>query len=114
MAIIRIHYIHTIFILTIFTCCVTSIILKRRIYMYTPRHFKVTDMNEIWDFVQENSFGTIVTNDGGKPIATHLPFLLHKKDDDYYLTSHFAYGNPQWKTLEQHDDVLVIFQGPHA
>lgn len=82
--------------------------------MYTPRHFKVTDMNEIWDFVQENSFGTIVTNDGGKPIATHLPFLLNKKDDDYYLTSHFAYGNLQWKTLEQHDDVLVIFQGPHA
>lgn len=82
--------------------------------MYTPRHFKVTDMNEIWDFVQENPFGTIVTIDEGKPIATHLPFLLHKKDDDYYLTSHFAYGNLQWKTLEQHDDVLVIFQGPHA
>mgnify|MGYP001417875538 CR=1 FL=1 len=82
--------------------------------MYTPRHFKVTDMKEILNFVQENSFGTIVTTDEGKPIATHLPFILNKIDDDYYLSSHFAYGNLQWKTLEDNDQVLVIFQGPHA
>lgn len=82
--------------------------------MYTPRFFKVTDMKEILNFVQENSFGTIVTTDEGKPIATHLPFILNKIDDDYYLSSHFAYGNLQWKTLEDNDQVLVIFQGPHA
>lgn len=82
--------------------------------MYTPRLFKVTDMKEILNFVQENSFGTIVTTDEGKPIATHLPFILNKIDDDYYLSSHFAYGNLQWKTLEDNDQVLVIFQGPHA
>lgn len=82
--------------------------------MYTPRLFKVTDMKEILNFVQENSFGTIVTTDEGKPIATHLPFILNKIDDDYYFSSHFAYGNLQWKTLEDNDQVLVIFQGPHA
>lgn len=82
--------------------------------MYTPRLFKVTDMKEILNFVQENSFGTIVTTDEGKPIATHLPFILNKIDDDFYLSSHFAYGNLQWKTLEDNDQVLVIFQGPHA
>lgn len=82
--------------------------------MYTPRFFKVTDMKEILNFVQENSFGTIVTTDEGKPIATHLPFILNKIDDDFYLSSHFAYGNLQWKTLEDNDQVLVIFQGPHA
>ncbi|MCR2822314.1 FMN-binding negative transcriptional regulator [Lederbergia panacisoli] len=83
--------------------------------MYTPNHFKVTNVDEIWDFVQENSFGTIVTTEQGKPIATHLPLGLVKKDDDYYITGHMAYANPQWKTLEAaNDNVLVMFQGPHA
>ncbi|MGE6540757.1 FMN-binding negative transcriptional regulator [Bacillus luti] len=82
--------------------------------MYIPKYFKVTDVEEIWDFVQKNSFGTIVTTKQGKPIATHLPLGLSKIGDDYYITGHMAYGNPQWKTFETCEDVLVMFQGPHA
>ena len=37
-----------------------------------------------------------------------------KQGDDYYITGHMAYGNPQWKTFEIDENVLVIFQGPHA
>ncbi|WP_059173125.1 FMN-binding negative transcriptional regulator [Bacillus sp. FJAT-27445] len=82
--------------------------------MYIPKHFKVSDAEEIWNFVKTQSFGTIVSTEKGKPIATHLPFGLKKIGDDYYLTGHTAYGNPQWKTFETSEDVLVIFQGPHA
>ncbi|WP_456278888.1 FMN-binding negative transcriptional regulator [Bacillus sp. AK128] len=82
--------------------------------MYIPKHFKVTDVNEIWEFVQQHSFGTIVTTEQGKPIATHLPLGLKKNGDDCYLTGHLAYGNPQWKTFEASKDVLVMFQGPHS
>jgi transcriptional regulator len=82
--------------------------------MYIPKYFKVTNVDEIWDFVQKNSFGTIVTTEQGKPIATHLPLGLNKKGDDYYITGHMAYGNPQWKTFETCGDVLVMFQGPNA
>lgn len=82
--------------------------------MYIPKMFKVTNMDEILDFVQANSFGTMVTTEQGKPIATHLPFGISKKGDDYYLTGHIAYGNPQWKTFETCEGVLVMFQGPHA
>jgi transcriptional regulator len=82
--------------------------------MYIPNYFKVTNVDEIWDFVQKNSFGSIVTTEQGKPIATHLPLRLTKKGDDYYLTGHMAYGNPQWRTFEACADVLVMFQGPHA
>ncbi|WP_270182310.1 FMN-binding negative transcriptional regulator [Alkalihalobacillus sp. CinArs1] len=81
--------------------------------MYIPKHFKVTDFVEIKDFIQRNSFGTIVTTEEGKPIATHLPLELHKQGDDYYLTGHFASANPQWKTFGD-DPVLVMYQGPHA
>ncbi|MCY8918547.1 FMN-binding negative transcriptional regulator [Bacillus atrophaeus] len=82
--------------------------------MYIPKYYKVTNVDEIWDFVQNNSFGTIVTTAQGKPIATHLPLQLMKEGGTYYITGHIAYGNPQWRTFETCEDVLVMFQGPHA
>ncbi|MEH7119456.1 FMN-binding negative transcriptional regulator [Neobacillus vireti] len=82
--------------------------------MYIPNYFKVTNVDEIWDFVQKNSFGTIVTTEQGKPIATHLPLRLMKKGDDYYITGHMAYGNPQWRSFETCEEVLIMFQGPNA
>ncbi|MCC2117340.1 FMN-binding negative transcriptional regulator [Bacillus halotolerans] len=82
--------------------------------MYIPKYYKVTNADDIWDFVQNNSFGTIVTTAQGKPIATHLPLQLMKEGDTYYITGHIAYGNPQWRTFEACEDVLVMFQGPHA
>lgn len=82
--------------------------------MYIPKYFKVTNVDEIWGFVQENSFGTLVTTKQGKPIATHLPLQLVKEGDTYYITGHVAYGNPQWRTFEACENVLVMFQGPHA
>ena len=83
--------------------------------MYTPKHYKITDFEEIREFIQNNAFGTIVTTKQGKPIATHLPLELHKQEDDYYITGHFAYANPQWKTFEDdNENVLVMYQGPHA
>lgn len=29
--------------------------------MYIPKHFKVTDFDEIREFIEHNAFGTIVT-----------------------------------------------------
>ncbi|PLT27884.1 FMN-binding negative transcriptional regulator [Peribacillus deserti] len=82
--------------------------------MYIPKYYKVTDINEITEFVQTNSFGTIVTTVQGKPIAAHVPLLFNQQGEDYYITGHLAYGNPLWKTLETSENVLVIYQGPHA
>src|SRR5699024_273611 len=83
--------------------------------MYIPKHYKVTDFDEIREFIQNNPFGTIVTMQESKPIASHLPFALHTYGEDCYITGHFAYANPQWRTLEENSgNVLVMFQGPHA
>lgn len=82
--------------------------------MYIPKYYKVSDFDEITEFVQQNSFATLVTTKKGKPIATHLPLQLKKQGEDYFITGHMAYGNPQWRTFETSEEVLVIFQGPHA
>lgn len=88
--------------------------MERRIAMYIPKYFKVNNVEEILGFIQKNSFGTIITTEQGKPIATHLPLQLIKEEETYYITGHMAYGNPQWRTFDTHEDVLVMFQGPHA
>ena len=82
--------------------------------MYIPKYYKITDLEEITQFIRENSFATLVSIKKGKPIAVHIPVLLNKIEDDYYLTGHLAYGNPIWKTFEEVNDILVIFNGPHA
>lgn len=51
--------------------------------MFIPKYFRVTDFEEIREFIQRNSFGTIITIENGKPIATHIPMDLYKQGDDY-------------------------------
>lgn len=82
--------------------------------MYIPKYYKVNDVVEIREFVQMNSFGTLVTTNKGRPIATHLPLQLIKEEEDYFITGHMAYGNPQWRTFDTSEEVLIMFQGPHA
>ncbi|QCR34469.1 FMN-binding negative transcriptional regulator [Lysinibacillus sp. SGAir0095] len=82
--------------------------------MFIPKYFQVKNMDEVVGFMEENSFATVVTTEKGKPIATHLPLQLQKEEENYFLTGHFAYGNPQWRTFEISESVLVIYQGPHA
>lgn len=68
---------------------------------------------EILDFITRYSFGTIITNVDGVPVATHLPFHAYMKDGQLYLTAHFAKANPQWKSITNENN-LVIFTEPHA
>ena len=82
--------------------------------MYIHKFFQVNDFKEIEKFIQSNSFGMIVTEDQGKPLAPHLPLIFQKNGDDYYISGHIAKGNPQWKTLNGNGNVLIIYQGAHA
>ena len=66
--------------------------------MYIPKYFKVTNVDEIWDFVQKLFWNN--RHNKKKPIATHLPFGLTKQGDDYFITGHMAYGNPSGEHLK--------------
>lgn len=79
--------------------------------MYVPPPFAVTDRAALHDFVERHSFGLLVSQLGGEPFATHLPFLLER--DTGTLVGHVARANPQWRTLADHT-VMVVFAGPHA
>lgn len=83
--------------------------------MYIPKLFNVTDFNEVKQFIDEHSFGIVVSQTDEGPVATHTPMLLRKMNNQYVLTGHMAKVNSQWLSF-QHDTqkVLAIFQGPHT
>ncbi|MDB5119935.1 MAG: FMN-binding negative transcriptional regulator [Sphingobacteriales bacterium] len=81
--------------------------------MYTPKLFAYKDDNEVYNFMKQYSFATIVTSNNNIPVATHLPFTVTKRGEQIIVTSHFAKANPQWNEVTD-NKVLVIFAEPHA
>ncbi|HLM00384.1 MAG TPA: FMN-binding negative transcriptional regulator [Pyrinomonadaceae bacterium] len=82
--------------------------------MYIPSFFAETDEENLLAFMREFNFAALVTAENDLPAATHLPFIVEKRDGDkIVLSAHLAKANLQWKQFEN-KQALVIFQQPHA
>ena len=81
--------------------------------MYTPARHKESDPKAMLDFMKKYSFASMVTAGNGKPVATHIPFVIEEREGKTFLLTHIARANDQWKDFE-HQTVLVIFHEPHA
>lgn len=77
--------------------------------VYNPRHFRVSDKEQMRDFVRKYSFGTIFSGYEGKSFTSHIPMLIN--DECTELTGHLAIENDHWKILED-KEVLVEFVSP--
>jgi transcriptional regulator len=83
--------------------------------MYIPKSFGEDDIGTLHKLMREYSFATLVTQHEGVPFATHLPFLFDAERGPHgILLAHMARANPQWHDFDTAQEVLVIFQGPHA
>ena len=81
--------------------------------MYTPKPFVLGDAQAQAQIIRDYPFGTLVTQGPDGIHATHLPFLLHRRDDgSSILAGHMARQNPQLAHTDH--PTLVIFSGPHA
>ena len=78
--------------------------------MYIPKHFNVSDKEEILAFIKGNSFGQLISLVEGKLFSSHIPFLF--RGENQSLLCHVAKNNPQWENIEG-QEVLITFQGPH-
>ena len=78
--------------------------------MLLPPQFKVDDPDHVFAFLQANNFGQLISVEEGRPVSTHMPFLL--SEDRTHLLGHFARANSQWQSVEN-QPVLITFQGPH-
>lgn len=82
--------------------------------MYIPAAFAESDNNKLHDFIEQHSFGVLVSQADGEPLASHLPILLDRHSGPHgCLFGHMARANPQWQHA-QGQSVLGIFSGPHA
>jgi transcriptional regulator len=89
--------------------------------MYIPAAFRIEDAAWIAERIRANPFASLVTVYEGKPFATHLPFRFEPHlGEQGALQAHLARPNPQWKnwtvtgSANPDEEVLVIFEGPHA
>jgi transcriptional regulator len=82
--------------------------------MYIPAAFAEADLSRLHHFIEQNSFGVLVSQVDGQPFASHLPLLLDRTAGPHgTLIGHMARANPQWRDLAG-QTVLAIFSGPHA
>jgi len=82
--------------------------------MYIPEAFKQPDPSKLFELIEKNSFGLLISQVDGEPFASHLPFLIDRTPLPHgALIGHMALANPQWRQAEG-QKVLAIFSGPHA
>lgn len=83
--------------------------------MYIPSSNTEDDLETLHNLMRAYNFATLITSHNGTPFATHAPFLVDSTRGPYgTLVGHIALANPQWQYFTTADEVLVIFQGPHA
>ena len=81
--------------------------------MYVPAHFSQSDSVRLFEFMEQNSFGLLVSQLDGQPFATHLPLLVDRSTGPRgTLVGHVARANPHWQMTDR--NVMVVFSGPHA
>lgn len=80
--------------------------------MYIPKHNIMKDEEKIFDFIEENNFGILVTNNNSKLTGTHIPFMLNRSEGKSgTLYCHIAKANPQHQNIS--GEVFIIFPGAH-
>ncbi len=83
--------------------------------MYIPAEYQNTNVDDVKEFVNANSFGILVNQVNNRPWATHIPMELTKNTDgEDVLLTHVSRGNMQWKSIIENKEVLAIFQGPDS
>lgn len=81
--------------------------------MYLPEAFRARDLRALDRLAAHNAFGTLVSQIGGAPYASHLPVLYRRAGEQVTLRGHWARANPQWRDIAG-QRVLFVFHGPHA
>lgn len=80
--------------------------------IYLPDHFRETDDDALFSFVESHSFGMLVSIAGAEPFVSHVPMLLDRPTAT--ISGHLARANPHWRHLGAAGQALAVFSGPHA
>ncbi len=83
--------------------------------MYIPAYYKNENSAKIKEFLIRNSFAILINQVDGRPWATHIPLELELDENGKdILVGHISKANTQWKGFSENQEVLCVFNGPHA
>jgi transcriptional regulator len=83
--------------------------------MHIPSYFKNENLEEVKDFLIQNSFGILINRTEGRLTGTHIPMEIDKNEyGEDILVGHVSKANPQWENFNDKEEILAIFNGPHA
>ena len=83
--------------------------------MYIPAHYKNENLDEVREFIKQNSFGILVNQVNDRPWASHIPLELDvDKHGQEVLLGHISRANFQLEDFRKEQEVLCIFNGPHS
>ena len=83
--------------------------------MYVPPHFDESNIEALYDLIENNALGTLVTHGKNGLDANHIPFELDRtKGPRGILQCHVARNNPVWQDIASGDEVLVTFRASDA
>jgi transcriptional regulator len=82
--------------------------------MYKLPYFTETDEEKVFEFMQKTTFSLITGIYKDRPVATHVPLEVKRRDGKVILTGHIMKGTDHYKAFAENEKVLVIFSGPHC
>jgi transcriptional regulator len=81
--------------------------------MYDIPYFKASDKEQIYEFMEAHPFIILCgANQDNSPVATHIPVLIEKREDKYYLLAHVMKKQMHTSAFAENNQVLAIFYGP--
>lgn len=80
--------------------------------MYQPPAFRETDVPTQQAFIAAHPLGLLISGGEAGLLANPIPFLLYPDEGPFgTLRCHLSRANPQWRSIGQTTEVLVVFQG---
>lgn len=79
--------------------------------MYVPAQFEEKNLDALYDLINNNALGCLMTQHDGRLNANHIPFELCTETESLgVLKAHIARENPLFQQLQDQEEVLVVFQ----
>lgn len=83
--------------------------------MYQPPHFREDRLDVMQDLIRAQPLGLLISAGADGILANPIPFQIDAtRGEKGVLQAHLSRGNPQWRTLAEGAEALVVFQGAQS
>jgi len=82
--------------------------------MYKLPYFTEADKDVVLQFMKQNPFVTLITNNNGESYATQIPVLIDEQENGISLRGHIMRKTDHCNALEANPNALILFTGAHC